>query len=66
MRFTFTVEVEVEREEGKFASRDDLAEQLQDALAGSDPGVVEGDNGGVYSVVQWDVEETPQTKSKGA
>jgi hypothetical protein len=58
MTFKFIVNVEVEREEGKFASKDELQEQLQEAISDADPGSVEGENGGVYAVVSWDVEAT--------
>jgi hypothetical protein len=57
VRFTFLVEVEVERDEGKFASRDELAEQIVGELEGADPGSLEGDEGGSYSVASFDVEE---------
>ena len=43
MRFKFTVDVEVQHTEGKFASRDDLEEKLREALEGADPGSLEGD-----------------------
>lgn len=56
-RFTYTVTVEVERTEGKFASRDELSEQIMDELEGCDPGTVEGDNGGQYDVTEWTVED---------
>ena len=57
--FVFTVTVEVEREEGKFASRDELADQIREAIEGADPGTVEGENGGSYSIVNWTVEDAP-------
>jgi len=57
MHFRFTVDVELERDEGKFASRDDLSEQLVEALEGADPGTLEGENGGQYSVMELTVEE---------
>lgn len=67
MRFTYkvtaTVEVEVERTEGKFASRDELGEQLLQAveevaneLENADPGSLEGEYGGQYEVVEWSVD----------
>jgi hypothetical protein len=37
-RFTVILEVEVERTEGKFVSRDELAEAIQEALAGAGEG----------------------------
>lgn len=55
--FTFTINVEVEREEGKFASRDEIAEQIREAIESADPGSIEGEAGGSYSVVTWEVTE---------
>lgn len=55
MRFQFLVQFEVERTEGKFASRDELEAQLQEALEGADPGTLEGENGGMYDVTALDV-----------
>lgn len=57
MRFVFTVEVEVRRIEGKFATRDELAFHIQEALEQADPVSLEGDNGGGYEVVSWEVNE---------
>lgn len=60
MRFRYTVEVEVEREQGKFASRDEISEEIKDAIEGSDPGSISGvgsDGDSEYSVIQWDVTE---------
>ncbi len=37
-RFTVVIEVEVERTEGKFASRDEIAEAIQEALANAGEG----------------------------
>lgn len=62
MRYVFTVAVEVERTEGKFASREELGAQLVEALESADPGQVDGDNGGTYEVTSWDVEEQEQPK----
>jgi hypothetical protein len=60
MKFTFVVEVEVERDEGKFASRDELADQLIQEIEGADPGSLSGDNGGEYSTTSWEVSEEAQ------
>lgn len=57
MRFVYQVEVEVERIEGKFASRDEIGEQILDALATADPGSIEGENGGSYESTTWEVSE---------
>jgi len=55
MQFIFVVNVEIEREQGKFASRDELAQELEQAIADADPGTIEGDNGGEYSISSWNV-----------
>lgn len=57
MRFEFKVVVEVERDEGKFESREDLGEQIRDEIESADPGSLEGDNGGQYSTSLFEVEE---------
>lgn len=49
MRFLFEVEVNLEREEGKFASRDELSAQISEALEEADYGSWTGDEGGTYS-----------------
>ncbi len=54
--FRFLVTVEVERMEGKFASRDEIAELLLDSLD-CDPGSISTDQG-EYETVSWDVSET--------
>jgi len=56
MDFRFVVSASVERTEGKFASRDELEQQLQEAIEGADPGSVSGDNGGEYEVTDWVVD----------
>lgn len=40
MKLKFTVEVEVERTQGKFASKDDIAEQIKEAIEQADPSEV--------------------------
>lgn len=59
MRFTFRVEVEVDRMEGKFARRDELGDQLIDAIDCADPGELEGEAGGQYTVSSWTVTVEP-------
>lgn len=51
------VEAEVERVEGKFASRDEIGGYIIEALEGADPGNMSCDNGGEYSVTEWNVNE---------
>lgn len=58
MRLTFTVEVHVERESGKFAPKEEIADALMEALESADPGSVDGvgaDSDSSYSVVSWEV-----------
>lgn len=55
MKIRFEVEVELTRTEGKFASKDELAGQIQSALEDANPGEVEGENGGQYEVSSFDV-----------
>lgn len=57
MQMTYLVTAEVERVEGKFASRDELSEQIRTELEGADPGSLDGDAGGEYSVESFEVEE---------
>jgi hypothetical protein len=55
--FHFKVTVEVERESGKFMSRDEVEAELIDALEGADPGQVDGgpDGDTVMNVIEWTV-----------
>ncbi len=63
--FEFLITAEVSRSEGKFATRDELREQLQEALESADPGTMSGENGGEYNVDNWNVEEyTPPPKER--
>lgn len=55
--FTFTVEVTLEREQGKFVSREDMASELEQAISDADPGSVDVEES-TYNVVGWDVTET--------
>lgn len=57
MKFKFTVEVEVNRTEGKFATRDEIASQIQETLEDANPGSYDGDNGGQYETADWSVTE---------
>lgn len=62
MTFTFTVTVEVERTEGKFATREELAEQILEALESAVPDQLEGENGGQYEVQSFEVVEQERVK----
>lgn len=65
MRFSYTVEVELERIEGRFASRDELGGQIIEAIESADPGSLDGDAGGSYEVVSWTVAEDAPVKAAG-
>ncbi len=60
-RFTFTVHVELERDEGKFASRAEMADAIREWLEGADEGAVYGigaDGGeSTYNTTSWEVDE---------
>lgn len=64
MRFTFTVEVDLEHEEGRWASRAELADQIVNELENADPSSLDGEAGGVYNTTVWEVSEQPQPKGK--
>ena len=58
MRVTITVEVELERISGKFASKSDVVGQLIDELERSQPSDVSGigaDGDSVYEITDWAV-----------
>ena len=57
MHFRIIIEGDAERSEGKFASRDDIIQQIVEELEGADPGEVEGENGGTYEITEWNVTE---------
>lgn len=56
MRFEFKVVAQVERTQGKFATKDELSDQIQEWLEGANEGNLEGDNGGEYEVTDWSVD----------
>lgn len=64
MQFTFIVRAEVSREEGKFAARDELAEQFVTEIEGADPGQLEGSEGGTYCVESFEVEEESMARGR--
>jgi hypothetical protein len=60
MRFEFNVSVEVERESGKFASRDEIGEEIRTAIADADPGQISGvgaDGMSEYNVIEFEVND---------
>jgi hypothetical protein len=62
-RFEFRVDVVFERSEGKFASREELAAVVQEALESANPGTVSAENGGEYETAEWEVEEIQPKKA---
>lgn len=59
-KFTFTVSVEIERESGKFASRDELSEAVLSWLESADEGSIDGvgaDGDSSYTTTTWEVAE---------
>lgn len=56
MNITVTLSIQVDRIEGKFASKDELREQLVSELEGAVDGMsLEGDNEGQYEVTSVEV-----------
>jgi hypothetical protein len=65
MRFVFTVEVEVERSEGKFESRESIGDAIREAIEGADEGSWYGENDGTYDTVDFTVtEQEPERKRR--
>ena len=54
-RFTFTIEVEVERVQGLFASKDELHDQIADWLDSANEGSIQTDADAEYEVTSWEV-----------
>ena len=50
----FTIEVEVERESGKFASRDEISEALIEAVESADLDSLGADGDSVYTILSVD------------
>ena len=60
MQFSFSITVEVDRESGKFASREEIRDAIREALESADPGEVFGvgaDGDSTYTVTDWSVAE---------
>ena len=67
MRFVFTVEIEVERVQGKFASRDEIGELLDKALTEANPDSIDqigADSDSEYGIIDWNVAEVIEKKAK--
>lgn len=60
MNITIIITAEIEHREGKFASKEELAEALVYELDGMDPGEVYGDDDGRYETTDWQVEAAPE------
>lgn len=70
-RFTVIIEVELERTEGKFASRDEMAEAIQESFAGACEGEslsgLGADGASEYEIISSVVVEVAdETTNKGA
>lgn len=63
MTIKILLTVEVERTQGKFESKEGLAEKIIEEL--SDPGTITGDNEGEYEVTSWEAEYVEDEKPKG-
>lgn len=59
MRYEFKVLVEVERESGKFVSREEIGDQIRESLENADAGTFYGgaDGDSAYNVIDWSVED---------
>jgi hypothetical protein len=57
--FRFVINIDVTRETGKFAGRDELETAIQDALDNADPGTISCDEGGEYNIDAWEVSVEP-------
>jgi hypothetical protein len=57
--FKFEVEVTVEREEGKFAPRDEMADAIRDMLENAQEDIygIGADGSSSYTVTDWSVNE---------
>ena len=64
--FTFQVTVTLERTQGKFVSRDEMTDEIADALDQANPDSLTLGDDGEYDVVDWDVMEVVPVKAKKA
>lgn len=65
MNFTFLVNIDVQRESGKFESREDIANELLMSLNDANPTSITGPQyDGTFNISDWDVEEQPQPPRK--
>lgn len=64
--FTFKITVTLTRTQGKFASREELAEAIQSELEGADPGQINAGDDGEYEVESFEVDEYVEPKAPRA
>ena len=55
--FRFVVTAEVERQEGKFASRDEITENIQQWLEEANEQTIDTEDDAVYEIVSWEVSD---------
>jgi hypothetical protein len=53
--FSFTVNVTAEKTSGKFTSKDELADEIRDAIEQADPGSIDPTGEGEYEITEWEV-----------
>jgi hypothetical protein len=60
VRLEYRVTVEIERLQGKFASKDEITEAILEEIRGANPDSIDGlgaDGTSEYEITDWDVEE---------
>lgn len=62
MYIEITVRIELQHSEGKFASREELAEQIIQVIEAADEGFYYGENEGSYETAGWSAEDTTPKK----
>jgi hypothetical protein len=60
--FDFSVRVELERNRGRFVSRDELADQILGALEDADPSQIDAGEDSEYEVTLWEVVRDERSK----
>lgn len=56
MDIVVVLQVEVERDEGKFASREELEDKVLEEVTGADPSTISTDEDATYSTTNWEAE----------
>lgn len=62
MKFLITLEVEVSREQGKFASRDEIEEKITEAINDANPSTLDTDNEATYTIDSWEITDVSKPK----